>query len=290
MKVLFITPGPEQWASARLRASWIAKYMADARTIELDDMTQEHMNAEAYIFIKAGHPDLFEHLRKRGGQVWIDWCDPAWWFNPTGAREVCAQVNGVTFSTEALRHDFIEWYARDIRTATVPDRLDLEHFPIRRVQEQSNPVRFVWYGSVQNRTALFAGLAYMDRLASNGCQIELTIMDDRPEETWNFTSEYPVYYVRWNLEQENQIIAAHDIALLPPYPGPWGRLKSNNKRLTAWACGLPVTDGQDYHDMLRLVQSHVERRERADTGYKAVVNSYQVEQSAREWEALLCST
>jgi hypothetical protein len=77
---------------------------------------------------------------------------------------------------------------------------------------------------------------------------------------------------------------------LPPYPGAWGRVKSNNKALTAWACGLPVSDAQDYKALFALATIAANRERAADLGYKLLCKDYLVEQSAREWMELLNGT
>jgi len=138
-----------------------------------------------------------------------------------------------------------------------------------------------------NRPALFGALANLERLAANGRDIELTICDERPDMVMRITNMFPVYHVLWELEQENAIIAAHDIAILPPYPGPWGRVKSNNRTLTAWACGLPATDCESYKELMTLMDADTRARLGAD-GRKWVEEDYNVERSAREWERLLC--
>ena len=138
--------------------------------------------------------------------------------------------------------------------------------------------------------AIFGALANLERLAANGHSIALTIYDDQPQNRWTFTDSFPVYYTQWRLDQENEVIASHDIALLPPYPGPWGKVKSNNKELTAWACGLPATDGQDYVEMCDLVALSSKRQIEADRGYEEVKAAYTVDKSADEWKELLNDT
>jgi hypothetical protein len=107
---------------------------------------------------------------------------------------------------------------------------------------------------------------------------------------WRLTDKFPVYYVQWSLEHENQVIASHDIAFLPPYPGPWGRVKSNNKSLTAWACGLPVSDGWDYEYLDELCANEVVRQQTTEQGRLKLEMSYQAQLSGMEWEKLLCAS
>ena len=97
---------------------------------------------------------------------------------------------------------------------------------------------------------------------------------------------WPVYHSRWNLDQENEVLADHDVALLPPYPGPWGYLKSSNKKLTGWAAGLPVTDAQHWDDLLALFDWR-RRRDEARAGYDILTEGYQTQRTAAEWNEVI---
>ncbi len=83
------------------------------------------------------------------------------------------------------------------------------------------------------------------------------------------------------------MLASHDIALLPPIPGPWGNVRSNAKALAAHTCGLPVTSGLNYAELHRLVSSPAMRAHLGQQGYAEVVMRGSAAQSAAEWLALL---
>lgn len=283
MKICFVASGPKSWGSARMRAYWPAEYMADAVVVE--DLTAIPDDYDAYIWQKVVHQPAMQAQRARGAQVWWDLCDPTWWFSPGESKEIAQLCTGFVASSQALAKDFEKWSGR--RTHTIPDRLKLDHYARQRLHRDTQPVRLIWYGVAINRIALFGGVANLQRLHANGHQIELTIFDDRPEQPVNLGNEIPVYQVQWSLETENQVLAAHDIAFLPHYPGPWGLVKSNNKTLTAWACGLPVANGMEYEYLRLLVESAPMRQERAHANL-VMLDMWRVEQSARDWEALLC--
>ena len=197
-------------------------------------------------------------------------------------------------SNDGLRRDYESWLASvDLDdpppTFTIPDRLELSHFEGRRAEHTNDgPVRFIWFGMAQNRVSLYSALANLERLACNGYDIELTIMDDRPDTTFNATRYFPIYHTRWHLDQEVSVIAAHDIALLPPYPGPWGKVKSNNKWLTAWGCGAPPLDGLDYEYLKGMAEIPSARQGAAASGWGRIKQEYDIRQSAVEWDELLC--
>lgn len=285
MKTVFIIHNPA-WASARLRAAWPAKYMEDARVMLQDDFIRERPRAENYIFIKQALPDLFGELRTRSKcKLFLDWCDPGWWGSPDAVREIASLVDGIVTSNEPLSDDLRGEIGYSTPVYTIPDRIEPSCYLMRRTHQEVNPVQFIWFGAGQNRVSLFSW-AYLDKLAGHGCNISLTICDDQPEQIWSHEN-FPIYHVRWSEHHENEIYTAHDIAFLPPYPGPWGRVKSNNKAVTATLCGLPVTDGNDWGHICRLAES---AEYRTQTVAKQIVMYQEFMQpwkSAAEWEALL---
>jgi len=292
--ILFITPGPvEQWASSRLRCTWVAKYIENSYVI---DGTQIHNTgipkSKVYVWEKIGNPETMRLQREAGALVFWDLCDPVWWFSTNDCREIVNNVSGVVLSNHDLRADFDQWILDNnisVMTECIPDRLLLQHYNKQKIHtlQHTTPVRFIWYGSAQNRVALFGAVAPLERLVADGFDIQLTIMDDRPDVRWDFTDKLPVYYTGWSLQHEVDIISSHDIALLPSYPGPWGAVKSNNKRLTAWACGLPATDGADYKYMFRLVDDPKERMLEARHGLTILQNEFDVKKSAIEWSEFI---
>lgn len=295
MSATFITAGPYSWGSSRMRAYWPAQYIQGARCIQLRDIIEHNpielaaLENSPIIWQKQVTMSALRDARRADVAQWWDICDPAWWWNPRECREVSDTVQGVVLSSAALRDDFVAWYGSAHHAYVIKDRLELSHFPIKRLHEWHHPIRLIWYGVGVNRVSLFAALANLERLAANGHQIELTICDDRPEETFSVSKAFPIYHTRWDVETENAIIAAHDVALLPPYPGAWGSVKSNNKQVTAAACGVPFVSGVDYLELCKIVADTELRRTSADVGLKWAVDEYDVTISAREWEALLCA-
>jgi glycosyltransferase involved in cell wall biosynthesis len=279
-RVLFVAPGPiDAWASSRLRGLWPAKHIPGAQIV---DITQGIIpEADVYVWIKKTHP---QYLARPGVHIW-DVCDPVWWFQPKEAAQIAFGVNAVVASNQGLAEDFQGWSGRPCKV--IPDRLDLTHYPVRRKHGDARPVRLIWFGASQNRVALFGAVPTLERAKANGMDIELTIYDDRPDAQWSMSTEFPVYYTHWELSKENEVIAGHDIAVLPQYPGAWGAVKSNNKTLTAWACGLPVWNGVDYNALAALATSAQERQGKADLGYEAVKMLYDVKESGQEWRRLI---
>jgi hypothetical protein len=288
VNVCFITAGPMEWASSRIRAYWVAEQMDGAQVITYDNAQRNGLPAAgAYIWQKRADVALIQQAAS-ARHFW-DVCDPSWWWAPALCREIAAAVDGVVAATDALARDFYDWSG--ISPRVIRDRIKAEAYPIKRQHTDGGPVRFIWYGVALNRVALAAGTHFLERLVANGYPIELTVMDNQPEQVLH-SPYFPIYHTRWSLARENAVIAAHDIAILPPYPGPHGPLKSNNKKLVAWACGVPTTEGEHYPHLERLVQSAEARARSAKTAAFAptMAGDYEPGRSARQWEAVVCAS
>lgn len=287
MKACFIACGPISWASARLRCYWPARYMWDAVVSEWNNL-QGHPEAEAYIWQKRINPETMKAQKEAGARVYLDMCDPGWWWEPQRVREALTLCDGVVCSNQALRDDLSK-FAPDSKVYCIPDRLELSAFPRTRTHAETSPVRLIWYGIANNRIALLNAVSNLERLVANGHAVELTVCDDRPDVPLGFTEGITVYHTQWKLDTENEVIAAHDIALLPPYPGAWGKVKSNNKTLTAWACGLPVSTGEEYYALEVMVTDLRTRQMLANSGMASLKRDWDVKQSALDWDSLLCA-
>lgn len=278
MNTVFVAAGPYSWGSSRMRAYWVAEKMGAA----VVQFGRPLPDADTYVWQKSFDLDFIKsHQDKR--HYW-DVCDPIWWFSPGEVEELVHWIDGVVCSTKALAADLREWggYA-DLPIITIDDRLDFAHFPIKRTGDAGVTTRFIWYGVAVNRVSLAGAMINLARLAANGHNIALTVFDDQPTVPMG-KFDFPVYHIQWDVAKENAVIASHDIALLPPYPGAWGWVKSKNKHVTAWACGLPVTDGIEYDVLTDMV-------EQAKTGQCWMpddLSGFDVALSAREWEAIVC--
>lgn len=285
MKVVFVAAGPRSWGSSRMRAYWVAEAMrkngVDAQVVQMGDAIGAVPEANVYIWQKTADLE-FIAARPDARHYW-DVCDPSWWWEPERCRKIAMRVDGAVCSNEALALDFYKEMA--VAVHTIPDRLNLKHFQARRhFYQNDQTVRFVWFGVAVNRVAIFGGLANLERLATNSTHnISLTIVDDRPDAPFTASNVFPIYHTRWTLDQEVEIIASHDVAFLPPYPGAWGRVKSDNKKRTAVACGLPVWDGQDLREGSRLTSA----RQRETTVMETDTSDYDVSLSAEEWLKIL---
>ena len=76
------------------------------------------------------------------------------------------------------------------------------------------------------------------------------------------------------------------MALLPPFPGDWGKVKSDNKMLTAWACGLPISTGEYYELRNLLLEPELREAAKNNNNQLALASDFDVKHSAGEWRVL----
>lgn len=287
--ICFLTRGDMTWASSRLAAYWPARYIPGALAHKWEDNKPIPPGYRMYVWQKNVGLSEMEAIRAAGAKNVFYHCDPSWWWHPGECRQADAIVDAIVCSTVPSAEDYMQFSGRTECPTIIPDRLELSYYKPRGPHEnpRGQPIRFVWYGMSQNRMALFACLANLERLAANGLNITLTLIDDMPQEPLYWTGLFPFIHARWTLENENALICANDIALVPPYPGPWGKLKTNNRTLVAWACGLPAVAGEDYRELYDVATRATLRNEMVATGQQELVQRYDVRQSAGEWMQLL---
>ena len=284
--VCFIAAGDYSWGSSRMRCYWPAKYMDNAVVVQAG---QPIPQADAYIWQKTIDHNFVKATPQ--AKHWFDACDPSWWWQPKEFSAIIGMVDGVACSSKALSidlRDSMTWpIDREIPIVTISDRLDPDHFTKQRQHREVDPVRLIWFGVSVNRVALFAALANLERLKANGYNVELTIFDNEPQANWQHLTTVPIYHKLWSVDTEVETLASHDIALLPPYPGAWGRVKSNNKKLTAWACGLPIADGIKYDELRRLVVEPNRRDTNFIYGTFLFWQAHHARNSANDWQQIL---
>jgi hypothetical protein len=272
-----------------LAAYWPARYIPGSLAYRWEDGTPIPPGYQMYVWQKNVSIPEMETIRAAGGKNIFYHCDPLWWWHPDECRQADAIVDAVVCSTEASALDYMDFSGRTEHPTVIPDRLELSYYKSRGPHEtpRGQPVRFVWFGMSQNRLTLFAALANLERLVANGVSIVLTLIDDAPQEVVYWSEMFPFIHARWTLDNENALICANDIALVPLYPGPWGKIKTNNRTLVAWACGLPAITGENYRELYEVATRATLRNEMVAAGQQELVQRYDVRQSAGEWMQLL---
>ena len=288
-RILFLTVGDRNWASSRMRSYWTADIMPEADVMQFSPDSVIPDDYDVYVWMKTADTVTMRRHAALGKLSFVETCDPNWWFQPNQIREIVDIVTAVVGANQPSLDDLLKWYGTDKRAYVIPDRLNLDHFPIVRQHDNVDPVRLIWYGVANNRVAMFGIIPVLERLAANGVKFEFTICDNAPNAQFIQTDKFQVYNTQWALDTENATIAAHDIAVLPPYPGPWGPLKTNNKVLTAWACGLPAVDGHDYYQLYDLCTRANRRGYHAHKAYDTLVSEYTTDKTVDDWRRIIAT-
>ncbi|MBN1286155.1 MAG: hypothetical protein JXB47_12225 [Anaerolineae bacterium] len=292
MKLLFLAQGPIEWPSSRYRAWWVAEAMPQAGCVQLDDALAAgsvHGGYDAVVFPKPCGPEvqaLAQTCRARGQRVIWDVCDPVWWLRPREAREFLPLVDHIVVSSDGLAADLrhtLGW-----PSTVIPDRMKPAFHPtIKKHRAKPWPV-LLWFGQSWNRLPSLSGaLLTLHRLAAEGVRFRLRVLDDGAHGRDIQIDGVDVEYHRWHLETFHDELCEADVALTPAYPGPWGRMKSLNKQVSAWWAGLPTADGEN-PELLKLLLHRA--RFRAEVGLhnrRLAESRYDVAQSVREWEGLV---
>ena len=288
MKVLFVVPGPIQWATSRFRAYWIQPHIPDSEIVlfsELSELAGDklHEALEPFDHVIWLKQCPIHELKKREGQKhWWDVTDPMWWFSPKWSEEIALFVDGTIVSSQGLGENFNIWKPSRAKLAKrIDDHMNLDHYNVVREHTNEGIARLIWFGLNANRFTLLGATPFLSRAWANGWKFSLTIMDNEPTNDWSRMFEFPVIHTPFDLETEAEILGAHDIAVLPKYPGPWGKCKSINKNITAYAAGLPVVTGDDYPRILELIDMPDQRQKVGDMNRKMVEDMYQSDRHAR---------
>ena len=227
------------------------------------------------------------YLTGKGKRVIWDLCDPVWWWMPKEKFLFhVKQCSDVVVSTEGLK--------KDLGLLGVDSTVILDRLPYREghreASRESIPI-VIWFGHSHNRLPSLIGMHILwGRLHENKFPFRMRILDDLPEMDQTFQHlpyKGQFNFQRFNWETEHQDLMEADIALLPPYPEPWGRMKQPTKWMTAAWAGLPITDGKSF-DECRIFLSDEEARRKAGTNNRKIAErNFEINRSAAEWRKLL---
>lgn len=245
MRILVFPAGPETFASARIRAYWLAKHWS-----EMEVHSQGPIDPQKYdifIFQKVFWGNAVQDarkLRQTGKIVVWDLCDPMWWWwyperHAQMAKEVAFAVASSINLSELAKQEL------GINCSFIADRHDPEFHSTVKIHSDTSKIRFVWFGYSGNRFILNAVLPFLERLRAHGKSFELMIIDEHPEVKMTGLP-CPLIQKGWALDTFHQDMLEADVAILPRHPEPLGPYKSNNKEMTAAWCGLPVVHGDDW--------------------------------------------
>lgn len=289
MKVHFLTTARPHVASARFRAYWPCEAWSSP------DVTvggPDHPAiAQADVLIVSALINEATVIRSSPAPITVwDLTDPLWcYLGDRAFREMAAQMTHLTVSSEGLRAALATEFGTD--ATLIPDRL-----PFQTTQRQHQAVdvpTLIWFGYAFNRYPALSGVApVLKRLLANGVKFKLQIVDDQPNLPLYEADRYGLAavteHVRWEShEQLHALLCAADVALLPPFPGWIGTMKSTNRFFTAAWAALPVVDGTDYRRLESLLRD-ADRRGSAGWAARAYAECYgNLTHSIEDWQQLL---
>mgnify|MGYP001559472937 CR=1 FL=1 len=296
LSVCFVAFGPRHLGSSRLRAWNVAEAWGVPCIVWDDEDLPSLLIADVFIVQKVypqPHRNFATKLhqwvrqaRALGKQVIWDLCDPIWYWMPDEEfRDLAALMSAVVVSSGGLQVFLEEDHG--IKATVIEDRLPYQNV-FKRHESQAVPT-LVWFGYSSNRMPCFSAAALpLQRLLSNGIPFKLKIIDNAPEQQLAANSALAsvTSHVRWSEDTFIPELLTSDIALLPPYPGNWGEMKSGNKMMTAAWSGLPVSDGISYTYLRDLVTNPPYRQTEGEWMRQWAETHYDVRQSVTEWMAL----
>lgn len=296
-EVCFIAFGSRALAGSRLRAWAVADAWPESDCVPWREDWPDTYDAPVVVLQKV-HPrpkaDVGMHLleqvraaQARGQLVIWDLCDPIWWWmSESDFLGLARAMDGLTVSTDGLQTDL--WNAFQLQSFYIADR---QPFTTMQRRHAKVPVpQLVWFGYAQNRIPCFSsGALALDRLLHNHVPFTLKIVDDRPEWRLSVASELAsiTTYEKWSLSTIEATLASADVAFLPPYPGPWGPMKGDDKIMTAAWAGLPSADGTDYPDLARLLTDWEYRAMRGRQARMWAELEREIHQSVEEWKQVI---
>jgi hypothetical protein len=286
-----------RWASSRLRGFWLQDTAPGLFKVvppgaEFPENGGGLNGHQALIFQKRHSQTdrlLAEMAKMKGLTVIFDLTDPLHWFEPQGVKAMADLADAVVCSSAGLA-DLVRADLNPKRVEVIVDRMKPSYHPTPAQHAERDRPAIVWFGLSLNRASLVGAVPILNYCGALGLPFTLRVIDDLPGQPLEIGGEPPfaVDHVAWALETFHAHLAACDIALLPPYPGPWGAVKSSNKQVTAWWAGLPTVTGFDPIELGRLIQDAELRAEIGARNRATAERDYDIGQSVDEWRDLLC--
>lgn len=296
MKVHFLTRASRERASSRIRAwqvvdAWNHPDVTCSQWKQLGDI--ERVEADVVVLQKMKPSftgdKILERLKQRTGcRIIWDMSDPEWCTRgDVFFQRVAAHVDEFVMSTKGLQGALEDDHG--IKSVVIEDRLP--YTPHQKVHTPTEVPCLVWFGMFPNRdVSIVTALQTFYRLNANDVTYTIKIIDDQPNVELPDADKHIrslVTYTEWRLDTFERELLEGDVALLPPFPGEWGKMKSWNKQLTAAWAGLPTSDGQNYTVLKQLLTDFEYRQARGRFARAWAEREGNVLQSVQQWKDLL---
>ncbi len=258
--------------SSMIRARWLAQKWPEAEEWKHGD------KFDAIILQKVYWLDMVKDFK---GIKILDMCDPDWMKSEqTSCKlvEMSKYIDAITCSTDELT-DMIKKFVTHIPVITIPDRLNLDLFTIKK--KHTGPAKsVVWFGyyhkakevlnqvmrSLQKRKLSLYIISNSQFIPDNDYGVEIS-------------------NIMWTPNDAFMDIQNGDFVINPSSPFKELRFKSNNKSLISWALGMPVV--QEAKDMDRFLDPK-ERQKEADMRQKEIEEKWDIKLSIKQYQELIC--
>lgn len=287
--VAFISQGPITWASSRFRAAWVAEAAPDVFRWYRGDDDLALAGYQCLVFQKRYSDKdiaLARAAKDRGVKIVFDMTDPLWWFDPKPVYAMMSIADAITVSSAGMLQAVKDSGLCDV-VRHIDDRMNPAYHPTTVQHGERDVPTLAWFGQAGNRVGLIGALPILAYVANLGNVFKLRIIDESPTSHLDLDGPFEIEYVPWALETFHAQLTACDIAVLPPYPGPWGALKSENRAASAMWAGLPVIDGYNPGELVDLLTKPDLRAAQGKRNRDYAERHYDVAQSVTEWRDLL---
>lgn len=269
-------------ASSRIRVDWPAKY-ADGFIVT--ENAVDLFKCSAVVFqTRFSYQDvqLAAQLRNNGIKIICDFTDPDWSNMYSGMSDslktMLELADCITVPTYVLANMFKS--VSDKPVYVIPDRIDLSLYDKTKKHTDTKSLRILWHGSYGNLCSIDIARDDLERL---GKEIDITLVcvyDHYKEHIVNAFENIKVECYEWTNQKVIDELLLCDLSINPRFDNHWKAYKSNNKTITAWACGIPCIERDFYNEIKRY---DLDLRISDGLNFRKIVEqNYDVKQSTKE--------
>jgi len=217
------------------------------------------------------------HMQDFKGIKILDMCDPDWMREDIKLAHVAKYLDAITCSTDALT-DAVKGMV-DIPVITIPDRLDMNQFPVDKKIHENQATTVCWFGYLHNAEVVLNMI--LPSLEKNG--LNLVVVSDKDFHP-SMSCGIEITNIRYNIANAYEHIRDCDFVVNPHFGEKNFKYKSNNKTLVSWALGNPVADTVE--DLKRFIDPN-ERNKEVEIRSKEIQEKWIMKISIEQYEQLI---
>lgn len=260
--------------STKIRVHNLIKYWPEAELYKYGEKPDALIFQKVYCTQDHKFPKFYD-----GGLKILDICDPDW-LDGILIKETVDAMDAVVAPTQPII-DFIKQLTHK-PVKIIKDRFDLAEFPKPKIHE-GKLKKVVWFGYMHNAEVLKTAI-----LSLANRNLQLIVISDQDPQSWHWanTDEYRNMYTFYKYNQKNLYaqLQEADVCILPKGWRPRDKFKSENKKVIAQLCGLPVAHTAEELDKLVTAES---RNKLSEAVYTKVKADYDVKKSVAEYKKLI---